>query len=282
MALQPNFRQELLDKYKKLVLILEKSRQYREILDEYKVLKENINRKLFTTNSAYCKDCELYIDKSTGKIIQLGEFDLNNNLELKNMFNRLSELYIKQQTFGWKDDMAHCIEVILVSGKVRDIEKQIIAELGKDDGQQIINEIQFEVAKFEKSIGVEIYTHEVNKIIALNKLKNLHSVSSNLTITENNNVIEECITLENANNERFDFRKTGQYKYNDINYFELELLTNLEHAREYNFYIYRIEEINNIQNFIMEESDEIFYKVSDLIEIFKTQNEIQKNKKAKE
>lgn len=282
MALSSNFKQELLEKYKKSVLILAKSEKYTAILNEYNDLKKSIDGKLQTINGVYCKDAEKYINEENYEFIPLGGFDLNSNLELKRDFENLIKLNKDLQSFGWKSDIIRCLDVILVIGSSSDLEKEIKKEFGEEQGQDIINEVKFQVVDFEKLNQIEVYTKDVKKIIALNKLKELYSISSVVTITEKDNVIEENITLKNLDGECFEFRKTGQIKYKGVNYFELELLSKLEDSREYNFYIYRIEEIPNGQKFIIEEGKDIFYEVSDLLEIFKIQTEIKKNKQAKE
>jgi len=282
MALNPNFKQELLEKYKKSVLILAESEKYTEILNKYNDLKKSIDGKLQTINGAFCKYAEKYINEENYEIIPLGGFDINSNLELKRDFEKLIKLYKDLQSFGWKDNLVRCLDVILVVGASSDLEKEIKKEFGENQGQDIINEVKFQVVDFEKLNNVEIYTKDVKKIIALNKLKELYSFSSVITITEKDNVIEEDIILKNLDGEYFNFRKTGQIKYKGVNYFELELLSELEDSREYNFYIYRIEEISNGQKFIIEEGQDVFYEVSDLLEIFKIQTEIKKNKQAKE
>lgn len=276
MSLRPDFKKELIEILKKSALIIDKSNKYKQTCNEYKALKEDLNTKLLTLNGAVCKDSECYINKQTGEFIPLSNIDINSNDKLIKMFKKLGSLYLQKQNFGWKDELSWSISVILDLAPLKDLEKEIFEHFGKTEGRKIINNAKIEICEFEKENGINIFTKEVENIKKLENLKYLYCENNELEITEENNLIEEIITLKTLNGKEIKFKKFGQLTFNNKIYLDFEIIEKFDY---HEFFLYIVEKTSNGLKFIMEEDDDIFDIVSEKFEKYTTETSIKNGKK---
>lgn len=274
MALNPNFKEELLNELKKTSLLIDKSNRYKKVCDEYRLLKKSINEKLLSIDNAVCKDAECYINKQTGEFVPLDNLNLNSDLE--NMFNTLGKLYLQKQEFGWKDEIDWSVKIILELAPLKDLEKEIFAHFKTKEAKKIFNDAKIEVSKFEKENGICVYTNDIEDLDALNKILVLYSGLNDIYISRDNNLIEEIITLYTIDNEPIKFKKYGQINYGNKIYLDLEII---EKLNEQEFFIYVVEKENNNYKFTMEEDSDVFDEISELFERYTTKTLVNKNKK---
>lgn len=273
MALNDNYKEEYLEQMKRSVILVDKSDAYKD----YDDLRNALNKKLEITAGVHCYECESYLNKETGEIILFGGIDLDSDKELKEMFNRLSYLYMKKKSCKWNNDVARCIDIVLELGKLKDMEKAIVDEFGKKEGYRIIYELKSQMLEFEKENGFNFFTLDFKKFNALRKL-DIMTPSKLITVTDKNNAEEELVTLIDIDGNEFIFEKCGQIAYENDIYFTFELKSEIEYI-EYKVFTYRLESTVNGQVLLMEEDEKICDKVWETWEILTVQEQIAKNKK---
>lgn len=278
MTLKPDFKNELLEILKKSSLLIDKSRKYQKVNNEYKTLRQSITKKLLDDNNIVCKDLENYIDKKTGDFSPFDNLDTSCDLELKTMFKNLKHLYLQKQEFGWKDDTDWSVNVILGLAPLKNLEKEIFSTFGNKEGRKIMNDAKIEVSKFEKENNINVFGDDIEKLNALDNILVLFSKTNDIKITKDNNLTEEIITLNTIDNESVLFKKLGQITFNNKIYLDLKIIESLN-DQEYFFYI--VEQTTNGQKFVMEQDDDIYDKLLLKFEKFTTQTLINNKKKNK-
>ena len=273
MSLNENFKQNLLEEYKKSILILKKSSQYDEIFTKIKSIIKNINLKLDLEN-IIMKDLNTFIDKTTKTKI--------NNYHLDSIFNNeikeIEKLNIELNKFGWKDDLSRCIDVILTCTKYQEIEKEIYKTYDKELSKEIIYQIKKELVQFEKDLNINIFTKDVEKIDYLNSFKILYP-KDHLVITKTNNIEEENLYFFNDNGEVFYFKKTSQIiEDNNIYFCMTKTVDKNDDENQFEYYLYRLDKKENKQILIMIEDVEIYNKIFDKEERLITDYLIKKNR----
>lgn len=273
MSLNINFKQNLLEEYKKSILILKKSSQYDEIFTKIKSIIKNINLKLDLEN-IIMKDLNTFIDKTTKTKI--------NNYHLDSIFNNeikeIEKLNIELNKFGWKDDLSRCIDVILTCTKYQEIEKEIYNTYDKEESKEIIYQIKKELVQFEKDLNINIFTKDVEKIDYLNSFKILYP-KDHLVITKTNNIEEENLYFFNDNGEVFYFKKTSQIiEDNNIYFCITKTVDKNDDENQFEYYLYRLDKKENKQILIMIEDVEIYNKIFDKEERLITDYLIKKNR----
>lgn len=264
MALNSNYREELIEKLKECAILADKSDKYKVACQNYNNLKKQLNSTLNNIDYAPFKDCESYLEYPD----KLDVFEFN--VKLLNSFQELKKLKLEIESYGWKNEITHSIAVSSAFGKLREMENEIKAEFGKKLAEQIIYEAKCEVLKFGYQMGLNFYEQDINKYedsnIYLNSIKVLHKRLNKVEITENDNLAEEIITLINSNGNYLTFKKLAQVTHKGEVYVDLKYLDKTKDEEDYEFYLYKVESKMDVQVFVLEEDDDITDELYEKIE----------------
>ena len=257
MSLSPNFIQEYYDLLKKCISTVDQSNRYEAVCKEYKALHAKING-ILKARDSLCTDAVACIDKSTGNVKPNAEWILEGDEALLAMVKELGELYIKKQyfaeTFKWTDSLMPNLDIILANAKVEELEKEIIAHFGKEEGRTFICTVKKEMAAFEKEIGVRFYADDAERMETLLRIRVLFSPKNEIEITAEDNVDEQPLNLSNEKGESLRFQKNSLLHHRNAIYTELEFL---EEARGKKLHYYKLEQTKDGQKLIMEEDEAV-------------------------
>lgn len=256
MSLNESFRKRYSDALKKCLMTVEMSDKYEALSKDYDELRERINGELKKRDSV-CSDVERLIDKSTGKLKANFEIIIDSDTKLLKLIKEFRELWLKKQSFvefGWQDGLMNHIDSVLAIAEYSELEKEIIAKLGLDEGQHFIYEAKCEILEFEKSLGVDFFREEVLKMRDLFKIKALVSKNSEILVSKKDNLKAQKIILSNSNGEDFSCEKSAQITHNGEIIIEIELQEDLR-VGKFNYYVLHIDK--NCQKLTLIEDKEL-------------------------
>ncbi|MBQ9745387.1 MAG: hypothetical protein IJW21_01010 [Clostridia bacterium] len=230
MALKPNFREEYVKLLKEFVLTIKKSNRYEAVCEKYNELKKEIEQALAEMNSV-CSEAELLIDKATcapkaGVPAMIGDDEALNG-----MVQEFGALCAEKEEFaaiGWDDDLMNHISNVLAIAAYENMEKEIIAEFGRDKGQKIIYEEKKKGAELEKELGGKILIDSVERMEALFRKKHLFPAAGDIDTSKEDNLDEGHLTIVNDMGEPLRFEVWSQLHYKGELYIELELMEEMK------------------------------------------------------
>lgn len=237
MALKPNFREEYYKLLKDLVLQIRKSDRYEAVCARHKELKEKIEE-LLEKNDSVCTEAEKLIDKTSGAVKAAAEALLCGDAELAGMVREFGALCAEKEEFasiGWDDDLMNHLENVLAIAAYENMEKEILAELGRDEGQLVIYEEKKRAAELEKELGGKVLADAVERLEALFSKKHLFPAPGDIDTSKEDNFDEAHLTLLNSKGEKLRFEVWSQLHYKGKLYIELELHEDLK-TQKMNYY----------------------------------------------
>ena len=116
------------------------------------------------------------------------------------------------------------------------MEKQIIAELGLNDGQRYIYEAKKRIIEFEKTLGLDFFREEVLKMRDLFRIKTLISGTNNINLDGKDNLNTQKLSLSNGDGEIFNCKKVAEMIYRGTIFIEIEFLKDLR-VCPFNYYV---------------------------------------------
>ena len=261
-----NYHEEYYQSLERCVKLVYAQEKYRNANTEYLALKKEIDGLLESENS-FCSDAERLIDTHTGGLKVGVETIVGGNTTLLEMLERLGKLHLKKQAiaqeYGWQDEVIANVSVVLAIGKYEEIEKKIFAELGARKGEETIYEQVKKAVEFEKELGVYFFADKAKKMEELFRIRTLYSPNNEVELTKENNFTVQKVFLVNLNGEKLAFEKMAQVAYAGQIYLEL-VYSGETRIRALNYY--KVKQTPNGQQFLMEEDENIFKILWDLVE----------------
>lgn len=222
---------------KKNLVTVAKSHRYGEILGKYNALRKRING-ILEESGAICNDCDALVDKNSAALKTGAEALIASNPDIRDMLEELIQLCAALKEFepdGWTDDTMYLLSPVMTIASCRDIEKEILAELGRDAGQHLIRDVKAGVLPFEEELGLTFFKDDVERLTDLFRTKTLFPVTDEIELDYFDNLEARPIKLKNAEGEIFNFEKAAEMRYLGSVYLELELLDDLK-VGKFNYY----------------------------------------------
>jgi hypothetical protein len=268
MPLNENYREEYYELLKGFVLLEALIRRYEALEKEYKELKAQINEKLEQAKSI-CSDCERLLDEETGELNENAQVIVGKDKALNESLLRLSELSAQKKQIekesGFDDELYLKVVSVVAIGDYEKMEKRIIDELGKEQGERVIYEEKKKAAEFEKTVGVYFFGDAVERMEEWFEIKVLYPTDGEITLTKENNFLEQNLLLRNEQGLKIPFKKTAQTTYRGVIYLELISLQNRK-IRGVNYYT--VEQTDNGQKLVLLEDEKLYETLYDLCEIY--------------
>jgi len=266
MPLNENYREEYYELLKGFVLLEALIQRYEALEKEYKELRTQINEKLEQAKSV-CSDCERLLDKETGELNENAQAIVGKDKALNESLLRLSEVFAQKKQIekesGFDDELYFKVVSVVAIGDYEKMEKQIIDELGKVQGERVIYEEKKKAVEFEKTLGVYFFADAVERMEELFKVRTLFSPSCEVLFADEDNLDEQTVVLYNAKGEKLTFDKFAQVRYRGTLYVEL-VIPEKTKIRALNYY--KVEETENGQKFTMEEDEAVFEELWALVD----------------
>ena len=246
-----NLKEKYFNKLKEVLIFVDKSHKFNELCDAYKKISNEIKKSI--------KDASLYIDVGTQNLIVSEQLEKVIPSSLKKQYQMLCKLDEKKKEYGW-DEISNAIDTILTIGSVKDIEKEIYAEYGKERGEQLIIKTKKEVLELEEILGLTFYSVDIINFNQKNRFSRFVS-NENIILTANDNIDIQHINLINDDGEMFKAKKYAQVNYQKQTYILFEFKMDSENEDDWQYLVYRLVEQNGKQLFIEETDDDIIDEV---------------------
>ena len=256
MPVSPDFREEYHKLLEECLLLVQKSRQYEAICEQYRERKAEANR-LLEERGALCTDAERLIDPVTGKVKESAVALVGEDEQLREILISCGELFLQKKGYaelGWNDELTNKMQVVLAIANFRDMEEKILQELGRDQGQQVIYRELQRVLPLEQELGFRFFADDVERLEALLRIKVLYAALGELPITAQENMTQERLSLVTEQGEIFSFVKWAQIQHKGAVYLELELPEELPIGK---FKYYRVETTREGVRLLLEEDKTI-------------------------
>ena len=256
MPLDEKFRKKYYNLLKKCLMTVDFSEKYEDTCAKYKSLRKAINAELRSIDSI-CSDAEHLIDKESGKLKAEAKMLFATNSKLSRMLDEFLKIWLKKQSFGefgWEDDMMNNIDSVIAIAEYSSMEDEIIEKLGLDEGQRFIYEVKREILKLEETLGTSFFRESVLKLRDLFTIKVLFSSSSEINVSEKDNLKEKTLVLTNKDKVSFNYKQWAKITHNGEIFIELELM---EELRVGKFKYYKIEITEKGQKLTLVENKEL-------------------------
>lgn len=119
------------------------------------------------------------------------------------------------------------MHAVVAIGAYRDMEDEILAELGRDDGLRVILDEKRRVLPHEQRLGFAFFAADVQRLETRFLICRLYASELDLPILATDTVEELQITLSDANGKPLRFKRITQIRHEGNIYLECELLEDM-------------------------------------------------------
>ncbi len=153
--------------------------------------------------------------------------------------NCLGAVLISDNHVDTEDDDGLCelVDVVLGIAEVEKIEAEILADLGKEQGELLILECLEGIVLIERERGRYFFWERLERLKNLRAIRELHPTATELEITLGDNGEFGEVDISNAEGERIPFVRSGQIRHNGSVYIELSLNDNRKITRRLCHYL---------------------------------------------
>ena len=280
MSLPQNYKERYLDLLETCLILVKRGEEYESVQKAYDRLRREIDIALAEIDSPAV--AERLLDKQTGAVKPIAKILLEDAPELLLKVHTLSTLFrqrIPYAVHGWDDDLIHHLDAISIIAKYQEMEKEILATLGREAGEKAILDIKRQVLPLERELGMTYFATEVAKMEATIALRTLISPKKGGLLYHRECLGEGEVTLQNPYGQSFLFERSAEFIFDGALYVELELLERLPVCA---FLYYEVEAMGEDYCLTCVEDKEKIKALDarrDEVEVALMQEEIKKKKK---